>query len=501
MKHNENDQIILSKEEQLYLQMISDLNKPRGDGLKVGLQSRLHEDQIKQLRPLYEDGTKDIFLSCGRKWGKTELVGYVLWKQALLKPGSACYYVAPENTHAREILWRGQRIQRYLGSDGEKYIKRITDQDMTIWFKNGSFIRLIGSDNYIVANGLTPHIAVYDEFKGFNPRWHVEFAPNRAAKAAPLIIIGTKPRIGNKNMDQYDEVLAYMRGKEHCYVADRTTFDNPINHLPEQKKIIEDEIAQLKERGEDDVVQLEYYSRRVPGGKRAIFPMLRKERHVKSHSNIISDISRDLKRMDWYTIADPGSTTCFGTLFACIHPYTRHIYILDELYETNQEMTSTRKMYPSMDSKMMEFYPNSDVNDDWIKGFDEAAVWFATEVMDQYGVYFMPTQKHLNKKEHGLSLIKDLLLHDLITISDRCVHLFEEMEKYAKDDKGNIPKKHDHLIDCLRYLLGLSNYSMIEVLERKKAENDDTRGRFRRFADDIQHNDEDWTDGLWFGEE
>ena len=127
---------------------------------------------------------------------------------------------------------------------------------------------LLVSENYMVANGLTPSIAVYDEFKGFNYRWHTEFAPNRAAKGAPLVIIGTKPRAGNKNMDQYNEILASMRkDTNESYVADRTTFDNPICNLPEQKKIIDKEIRQLRERGEEDVVQLEYYSKYVPGGK------------------------------------------------------------------------------------------------------------------------------------------------------------------------------------------------------------------------------------------
>jgi len=92
-------------------------------------------------------------------------------------------------------------------------------------------------------------------------------------------------------------------------------------------------------------------------------------------------------------------------------------------------------------------------------------------------------------------------LHDLLIISDRCVHLFEEMQKYAKDDRGNIPKRHDHLIDCLRYLLGLSNYNMVEVLERRKQDNDDERGRFRRIEDGVEVNENDWTEGLWFGEE
>jgi len=497
-ENNTEDHIILSIEEQMAIEQLEDLNSPLGDGLLVGLKNRLHPDQIEQLKPMYMEGKKDLFLSCGRKWGKTELIGYVLWKHALENPGSACYYVAPENSHARELMWNNNRMQRFLGKASGKYIQRITNDNMIIWFKNGSYIRLIGSDNYMVANGLTPHIAVYDEFKGFNPRWHTEFAPNRAAKAAPIIIIGTKPRAGNKNMDQYNEILEYMRNDSKSYVADRTTFDNPINHLPAQKEIIDREIAQLRERGDSDVVELEYYSRVVPGGKKAIFPMLRKERHIFAHNDIIREIKKDMKRMEWYCIADPGSTTCFATLFACIHPYTRKVYLLDELYETNQEGTSTRKMYPQMDDKMMEFYPNSDVSDDWVKGFDEAAVWFATEVMDQYGTYFMPTQKHLNKKEHGLSLIKDLLLHDLLIMSDRLTNLFTEMEKYAKDERGQIPKKHDHLIDCLRYLLGISNYNMVEVLQRRKQDNDDLRGRFRRKEDEEENDMENWEKNLWF---
>ena len=82
---------ILDGNEQLYLQIQEDLNKVRGDGKLVGLDTRLHPDQIKQLAPLYleDNEINSMFISCGRKWGKTELVGYILWRHALLNPGSA----------------------------------------------------------------------------------------------------------------------------------------------------------------------------------------------------------------------------------------------------------------------------------------------------------------------------------------------------------------------------------------------------------------------------
>ena len=57
------------------------------------------------------------------------------------------------------------------------------------------------------------------------------------------------------------------------------------------------------------------------------------------------------------------------------------------------------------------------------KVYDEAAAWFATELMGQFGDYFMLTAKHLYKKEHGLSLCKDQIIYEAITFSDRMVKL------------------------------------------------------------------------------
>ena len=490
-------QIILDRQEQQYIQMLEDLNKPRGDGLKAGLNTRLHSDQIEVLKPLYQEGVKDLFLACGRKYGKTELVGYVLWRHALMNPGSACYYVAPEAAHARKLIWDNMRIQRFLGEDSAKYISTIRNQEMMIRFHNGSFIQLVGSDNYMVANGLTPHIAVYDEFKGFNPRWHIEFAPNRAAKAAPLVFIGTRPRAGNKNMDQYNEVLEYMETDAHSRVYYKTTFDNPINHLPDQKKVIDREIEQLMARGEEDVVQLEYYSKYIPGGKKAIFPQLRKDLHMFPHKDLISQVERDRKRLEWAWICDPGNVTCFGMLFAVLNRYTGTLYILDEIYETNQKDTSLGIIVPKGKMKAMELYPNSSLEDDWIKTADDQAAWFMTECMARFNIYFSPANKFVGTKEDGLSLIKDQLIYNKIKISDRCVNLYKEMEQYAKDLNGNIPKKNDHLIDCLRYLNIGVNYDFSTIHETINAKDPIREGRFRGIEHD-KFESEDWLDDLAF---
>ncbi len=485
--------IILSKEDQYALQMIEDLNKPRGDGLKVGLKTRLHADQIKQLSPMYVDGKKNLFLSCGRKWGKTELICYILWKHALENPGSACYYVAPEGSHGRELVWENGRLQRFLGEDSAKYIKGTKDQQMVLKFKNGSYIKVIGSENYLVANGLTPAIAVYDEFKAFNHRWHVEFAPNRAAKAAPLIIIGTKPRAGNKNMDQYNEVLKYYRKhKKDYYVADRTTFDNPINHLPEQKEVIEQEIEQLEARGDHDVVQLEYYSKYVPGGRAAVFPMFSRSEHVFSHKELMCEVNKNSKRGEWAWIADPANMSTFGNIFAMLNRHTGTLYILDEIYESNQKDTSVGVIVPRGLKMCKELNPYASVEDDWMKRADDQASWFMTECMTQLDIYFSPAEKWRGTKEDGLSLCKDQLLRHKVKISDRCVNFANEAEAYAKGPDGKIPKKNDHLMDCWRYLNIAFNYDFKDIVEHVDTRPEMEEGRFR--GDYYEPDEEDWTD-------
>ena len=209
---------------------------------------------------------------------------------------------------------------------------------------------------------------------------------------------------------------------------------------------------------------------------------------------MMQEISRDRSKLEYYVVTDPGTTTCFAALFVALNPYTRKVYILDEIYETDQQYTSVSEMYPRIYSKTQELYPGSDFEEDWMKCYDEAAAWFANEVMQQYGIYFIPTDKRHNKKENGLSLIKDQLIHDLIVVSDRCEKWWWEHEQYAKDDKGNLPKRNDHLIDCTRYFNGIAHYSMVEVMEalKVKRDGDDLKaGRFRRFGDeDLEP--EDW---------
>ena len=483
--------IDLKPSDALYLQIMEDLHKYWSP----------HSGQVKVGMPLIKKEVGTVFIQCGRKWGKTDFAAYMLWRHALLNPGSTCYYITPELSHGREIIWHNGRLAqfgrekddqgRFVPGGQEplkKYIKHIANTDSRITFKNNSSIKIVGSENWAAANGLTPDFVVYDEFKVFHPMFHTEMNPNRIVRKAPLVIIGTPPKPGDRNQEQYMEFADECLKRKDCAHIIASSYDNP--HMPKEE--VDKEIEKLRIRGENDVIKREYFGEISLGGRNAIFPMFDAKK-LRPFQGVMRDLQKDLKKLDWYCITDPGSTTCFAVLFAAINPYTKQVYLLDELYETSQENTSVRQIYPRIKTKMKELNPHIDI-DDWYKVYDEAAAWFSTELMGQFGDYFMPTAKHLHKKENGLSLCKDQIIYNTLTFTDRMQKLKWEIQQYVRTDRGDIPKKNDHLIDCWRYLNAAANYDMNEILEKKKIPMDNDRG-WRTIENDLNDvgKEQDWT--------
>lgn len=418
---------------------------------------------------LFDKGIKQIFCECGRNFGKTDLIGYCLWRYAKTFPGSENYYFAPLANQATEIIWSSQRIQdfgvREWLHDGPK---GVNNSEHRLRFKHNSFIKLDGADNVNKYRGVKMKgLTVYDEYKDFRPGFHDAMDPNYDAHDAPLIIIGTPPEIAAHHF--YDLAEDFKLSPSKAYFK-FTSLENP--HIPRHK--FEEKKAAYYRKGDGDIWEREYMCNRVFGGKKHIFPMLSAD-HKKPHREVMKAFERDKKRMQWVVIADPGTTTCSAMLFGCLNPYTKILYILDEIYETDQKETSVGKLGPRFQGMKQELNPRYE----WLQGADEAAAWYRTEMVDQWDENFFPTEKSLNKKESGINLIKDLLLQNRVVISDRCKNLFWEMSSYIKDDKGKIPKENDHLIDCFRYMLALLGFSINE--EERPVEKEEAMKETKRF--------------------
>lgn len=434
-------------------------------------QWRPHDGQIVIGRSLIYEDKKRVFASCGRNFGKTDLMSYLLWRWAWTFPGSENYYFAPFQKQAREIIWASKRIQSF---GPFSWVESYNNTELRIRFNNGSFIKLDGSDNVDAYRGVKPKgLSVYDEFKDFRPEFHEAYEPNLAAYDSPLFIIGTPPEVENHFITVQEATKASQHGAVYRFPSSA----NP--HIPRQW--LDEKKAELYARGEGDKWEREYEARFVRGGASTIFPMLRPDRHVRSHASIMHEIARDKRKLDWYLWADPAGASCFAVLFVAINPYTRRIYVLDEIYETSQAEMTVLSIGKRIFAKRDELFRHNDKQ--WRQGYDEAETWFHNEMLDHFSEGFEPTRKAKSDKLSGLSLIKDCLLKDTLVISDRCQKLLWEMLNYRKDGNGKIVKQNDHAIDCLRYVLDADNYSLVNTLEVNPEASEDYRGS--RIEDDF----------------
>lgn len=415
-----------------------------------------HPTQQLMLNALFLHGFLLVFGENGRKWGKTEIIAYFLWRRAMTIPGGH-YYFAPEQKQAKEIIWAAGRLQSF---GPESYVDgKPNDTEMRIWVKNPigeSFIKVDGSDNFNSHRGTEPTTLVYDEYRDFRPEFHEVMDPNRLPHKAPLLVMSTPPEV---DIEHYDSMKTGLE-------VGKTLFNfpswlNPYN----DRKWLEDKKKELYTKGEGDSWEREYAAKKVRGGKRSIFPMfaapdlalnppILHTKHVRPHAEVMAAIQRDKKKMIWQIICDPGNMTCFAVLFRAINPFTKCVYRLDEIYETRQLETSTSKIVPRIITMREELLPGWEAYGiEWDQHYDEAETWFATEALNSFGEVFTPTSKGTRDIDEGLSLLKDQMLSGLTVISDRCINLCTEIKNFIKDPKTGRPHRdcQDHLVDCDRY--------------------------------------------------
>jgi hypothetical protein len=402
-----------------------------------------HDTQLEVGHAIFHAGKKRIFLECARKWGKGEILAYIIWRWCLTHHNHSCYYMAPFAKQAREILWANRRIQNFAGPLSHKiWAKKPNDQQMRVPFQTGSWIKLDGSDNVDSYRGINPHLMIYDEFKDFKTEFHEAMEPNLTSFEAPLIIAGTPPKTSDNQFTQVAEEIS--NDPNGAY------FNFPSSNNPHLSKAwLNTTRERLFALGDEDVWYREYEAKRVVGGRAHIIPTFRKENNVKPHAELELELARDRPKLIWITIADPGTVTVFGCLFMAVNPYNKKVYILDEVYAEEQAETSTAKIFPEIKKKQHGLVGDEDV--DWLQVCDCAAAWFINEMLATYGEYWIPSDKTTVKKDPGIGLIKDQCFRNLAVVSDRCKKLIWELENYIKDKNGNIPKKNDHLIDCWRY--------------------------------------------------
>lgn len=413
-----------------------------------------HPGQIAPGQALFSEDKKRIFLQAGRRFGKTKLMCNFAVRWAATRPNSNIYIIGPQLAQIRELVWHSRELIKMCPPellDGPPH-----NTDGRISFKNGSFIKVAGADNSEALRGPRYSLALVDEIKDIDPKVIDDIIiPGLSDEDAPLVIAGTPPEVAEH---YYWTLVRDAKSSPEWAHFHLPTTKNP--HI--KQEIIEREKRRLEARGDADVFVREYLAEFVPGLRRAVFPMLSENDHVRPYPALFAQIHSKLAHWEFYCSMDPGTASVFATLLVAINQYTGHVYVMDEVYANQQHETSIGTHWPKVWERIKQLNEPDSV-DDWHFVVDEAATWARNELMDRYKIFARPTTKAQNKKMEGLSLLKDLLLARKLSISDRCINLLREMKGYMLAENGQPYKRNDHAIDALRYAMGNSYYSVHET--------------------------------------
>lgn len=407
----------------------------------------LHEGQILGARTYFVEKKTVAQFQFGRNGGKTEMILYIACVAALLNPGWWVMIVCPQIKQGKKIYWHKKRLQNYAPP---KYIKEISSTDMRVEFLNGSLISVEGCENYENLRGAKPNLVLYDEFQLHSREFHIEvMEPNLVEKSSTLLVFGTPPKQRSAYyVDFRAELLQQIKDGQ----TDKAYYEFPsaVNPVNDKAKLAERK-AKLIKSGDKVTWEREYEGKLVFGGEGAIFPKWNPDVHMKNHEVLMSALEGDKSRLRWYTICDPGTTSCFGILFVVHNPYTQQIFVLDEIYEKDRGRMDSRQIWNRITKKWDELYPNAPTKT-WKVIYDEAAAWFQREIQANFKYPMTPSDKYSqrNAEEDDISRIRMAMAEEgIFNVSKRCTNFQWEIESYMTDEEGRFPDVNDHLINCL----------------------------------------------------
>jgi len=329
---------------------------------------------------------------CGRRFGKTTAALIAALLQAVDKPESVIFYIAPTYRQAKNIAW--SMLGRMVG---ECY-KRKSEQELSIELANGSKIFLKGADNPDSLRGTYVHLAILDEYADMRPNvWDEIIAPQLTDTRGRAWFLGT-PRGYDHFYKLWKEAHGGDLGKD--WGAFRlTTYDNP--HIPR------DEIDRAKIATDPRSFSQEYLAE-----------------FVQFEGLVFGDFERGKHVMDFDLKKIRGFDLC-GLDWGADHPtagvYVRlgedgKFYVWGEHYERNLTVEEHVKRLKKIEGrgKVRKRY------------LDPSAKQVALD-LKKNGLL---TQKACNDRIYGIDKVRALLREGRLVIHPSCVNLIYEFEHH-----------------------------------------------------------------------
>lgn len=102
--------------------------------------------------------------------------------------GRTFYYILPTFSQAKKIIW-DEMVKYHVPKE---IVNKMNASELTIYYKNGSIQRFVGTDDYRNLKGINPIDVVFDEYQNVDPRaWLEVVKPILSENKGTVTFIGT----------------------------------------------------------------------------------------------------------------------------------------------------------------------------------------------------------------------------------------------------------------------------------------------------------------------
>lgn len=439
-------------------------------------------------KAIHQDESRYRVVAAGRRFGKTTIAIMECIEVALSNAYSRVWYLSPTYRQSEMIAWK--LLLRVIPPE---IIRRQNNMKLEIEFWNGSIIELKGCENEDSLRGVGLDFCVLDEYAYMRPHiWGMIIQPMFATTKGRALFIGTPS------------------GKNHFYQLwregqkEESTYTSFRFKSSDSEYVDKDFVEEERKRLPSNVFRQEYEAS-FEDFTGLVYTDFNPAYHIIEPFNIPPTWKRIVG------IDPPETTGTMGVVFTAVNE-EGDIIVYDEYYEYNRVISDHCKEI----LHKIDFANDTILIDPRSANKQQIKEGHFRAIIDEYracGIY--PRLAEFDK-EMGINRVKEFLkihksrIHPYklrmkgapsLFVTSNCKNFIWEMERYRYAERPEtrlgilkpVPyKKHDHLMDAIRFVCASnpsesetvkeevkieenSLHAMIEHDERRKGDED----RFR----------------------
>lgn len=391
-----------------------------------------HPGQKQVLHAVFQELCQYVFYRAGRKGAKTTTAIDAAWKSANLSPNRVVYLCYPKIAQGIEVVWEERRLQTCDLKDDSMYdefVEKVDDNKHIVRFRNGSFIKLVGTWSESRSRGTQPDLLICDEFQDCDAEYIEASDGNLAAKPhAACLFMGTPPKKRNHYESWWERVGINPRGKVFHF----TSYDNI--KLPHLKEWLDNKKIELQKAGKEDVWLREYMAEFCYSSSDRVLP----DAIFLEHEKIEQELTQFVYNERIPILAVSIHPSYFVATLAILLR-NKAIFVMDHLFVPQVWNQAFSGIYPQLSEKVKAL---QDLCAKKIRNI----VWDESNSFVDVISGFTKCRKDIKWQDRGVPLLRELMVKDKIKFSRNVADFGLECQNILVDEtEKDVQKNYPHV--------------------------------------------------------